>query len=125
MKLAAAFPHLERFHRANSTCVTYQPPSVTSRDRFGQTLTSNPAPSNPNINALIDWELTPEQVTAFGDPSAFGPGRRAVFRVLACDLEPQKSGMFVLDGTTYSILAIQPLTRSGRTFRYDVLVGWE
>lgn len=119
-----AFTELEDFHHRNGTVVVYRPQIVTQRSRTGRNIgPTTTAPETIEVTVLIDFEVNLERVTSFGDPSLFRPGRQAIFRVLASDLEPQKDGRFEFDGKHYDVLGITPLWRGGTLFKYDVLVG--
>lgn len=123
MKLTAAFPQLEAFHRMNATPVRYRPPFVGEVSRGG-VATPGSQPANVSVGALIEWEPTVEEVTVFGDPSSFGSSRKAVFRILASDLTPVKQGSFEYGSIDYQILGINMLERGGQVYCWDCLVGY-
>ncbi|NJK43709.1 MAG: hypothetical protein HC933_05000 [Pleurocapsa sp. SU_196_0] len=104
--------------------MTYKPQIVTERSRGGAVVSAT-APASREIKVLMDFEVTVEKITPFGDPSKLMSGKRAIFRILASDLEPKTDAAFEFHGVRYSILSVLPLRRGGKTFKYDALVGFE
>jgi hypothetical protein len=115
-----------RFFRFSTTCAVYHPPVAITRSRAGRVVTTDaPVPKPVKVDVIPNFNPTIEEITAFGDPSSFKPGKQAILKVLTRDLIPDRAGSFEIGPQRYSIMAITPLYRGARVFRHDVLVGWE
>ncbi len=117
---------------ANSTDVEYQPPQTVQRTRSGAVVPASVQPKIVRTKALINQnpkaaqiDVFAEVVTAHGNTSDFAAGTRAIFKVQADCLEPQRGGSFVFADKTYQILAIQPNQKGGKLLSYSCLVGFE
>ena len=113
----------ENFFYKSTVGALYHPVATMTRSRAGRASGVNAAPSQP-VNVIFNLNPSPEDVTAFGD-IANKPGQKAVIKVLAKDLTPEKTGAFTLGGVRYSVLALNPEYRAQEVFRWTVLAGFE
>jgi hypothetical protein len=118
-------PHLKRTFRRNGADVIYKPPRIGETvNSFGETVGGLEL-AGQTVRAAIDMTPNPQEVTAYGDSSAFRTGTLALIRVLAEDCQPSANGSFYIPqvNQTFDVIYVKPLIRGEGVIRFDCLVG--